>query len=299
MECLWVEWSSFQCYLFYDLWSLAVTLFFHPSYKMRVLTGEDIGGLFSALTENIFVMELAGCRANHSNELGDGSKFNSPCGLKGWLSAVHSSLMSIGFQRTLVAHSAWHGTTISISTLEKMTESICWFVPNSDMTSTGTKSQNCHQRSCLRGRLERSLYIPETISLFLGTFSTRFCPYIKHLSMSKSSLTLPKDTILKLKDIRTKNSFKRRVRENDYLFSTNPVPEILLDAFPWPQFHFTSWRKASLNFLILPNGQLGFSAKIHKVTGHTIIQEWTGTSQTPNAVIFPICSVPSKRSLIS
>lgn len=46
--------------------------------------------------------------------------------------------------------------------------------------------------------------------------------------MLKSSLTLPKDIILKLQNVRTRNSLKRRVGDNNYLFSTNSVSETML-----------------------------------------------------------------------
>lgn len=51
--------------------------------------------------------------------------------------------------------------------------------------------------------------------------------------MSKLGLTLPKDVILKLQNVRTRNFWKRRVGENDYLFGANPVPETILDALPF------------------------------------------------------------------
>lgn len=153
-------------------------------------------------------------------------QFSSLCVLQGWLYIVHPPLANTGFQRTLVAHSVWHGTKISIITLEKMTQHTYCFVSNSVMASTGKKSQNYYQRSYLRGRLEEFLSSRNHFLISRDIF-TRFCPYVKHLSMFKTSLTVPKVTILKAQNVRTGNSLERRMGENDYLFSTNPVPETI------------------------------------------------------------------------
>lgn len=47
--------------------SLAVTLTLSSSYKIKILIRENTEGPFSALTDNTFVVELAGCRANYRN----------------------------------------------------------------------------------------------------------------------------------------------------------------------------------------------------------------------------------------